>query len=211
MKWNFAPILKSLNSQRPDHHGEELPDGDQVRTEVNQYRTRPTATGVVNQDSRGDNGYGHRIEIFRVGHCEYFLELAGSVRQITEVAKEKNYQLHDAQVVRYTDVAEGAELGLTWLWHVWTAILPYTYMSLTVQLINTSNTVLYSREESWSGAPYGFTATDEHVEYSDVVQRGTDVKDVLLSALRRVVNAYGLVLSGVHDETGKYVRPERMR
>jgi hypothetical protein len=133
------------------------------------------------------------------------------VKQITEVAKEKNDQLHNAQVVRYTDVAEGVELGLTWLWHVWTAILPYTYMSLTVRLINTSNTVLYSRERSWSEALCGFTVTDDHVEYSDVVQRETDVKDVLLSALRRIANAYGLVLSGVHDETGKYVRPERMR
>ena len=133
------------------------------------------------------------------------------MRQITEFAKEKNRQPHDAQVIRYTDVAEGVELGLTWLWHVWTSILPYTYMSLTVRLINTSNTVLYSREGSWSAALYGFTTTDDHLEYSDVVQRGTDVKHVLLNALRRVVNAYGLVLARVHDETGKYVRPERMR
>lgn len=179
-----ALVIKQLKSAR-------VPDGDRAGVEVNRYSTRPTATGVVNQDSRGGNGNGHRIEIFRVGHCEYFLELGGSVRQITEVAKDKNDQLHDTQVIRYTDVAEGVELGLTWLWHVWIAILPYTYMSLTVRLINTSNTVLFSREGSWSTALYGFTTTDDHLEYSDVVQRGTDVKDVLLNALRRVVNAYG--------------------
>ena len=198
-----ATVVKALESAR-------VPDGNRAGTEVNRYGTRPTATGVANENFRDEGGSGHRIEIFRVGHCEYFLELGASVRQITEVAKSKADQIKDAQVVRYTDVAEAIELGLSWLWDIWT-ILPYTYMSLTVRLINTASTVLYSSEESWSGAKYGFTATDYHVEYSDVLQKGVDKNDVLLSALRRVANAYGLVLPSIHDQTGRYVRPQRMR
>lgn len=198
-----AGVIKALESAR-------VPDGDRVGTDVNPFKTRPTAAGVANEDFREGNGSGHRLEVFRVGHCEYFLELGASVRTITEFAKTKSNQIGDVQVIRYTDVAEGVELGLGWLWSMWT-ILPYTYMSLTVRLINTENTVLYSREESLSGALYGFTSTDNYVEYSDVLQRSADVKEVLLSALRRVANAYGLVLSGVHDQKGQYVRPQRMR
>lgn len=197
-----AKIVQLVDSAR-------IPNGDRTGVGVNLYRTRPTASGIANEDFRDNgSGFGHRIEVFRVGHCEYFCELERSVGQMTEWAQSARIP---GQIIRYTDVAKTVELGLSWLWTVWQSVLPYTYVTLTVRVINTANTTLYSCEVFGSRPLLGFRTTAANLEYSEIVERGTSVGDAVSNALDRVVQSYGLVLSGVHDEGGKYVRPERMR
>lgn len=187
--------------------------GRERGTVVNRYNTRPTQNGTVNEDFRDTiEGFCHSIQIFRVGHCEYFCDLGRFVEQITKAVKERQVDLRGAsRVIRYTDVAEVAEFGLLWLWDVWTDLLPYNYMTLTVRLINTRDTILFSREERFCVGIFGFPVTEGGLEYSEVVARDTSVAEVLLSSLRRLSNAYGLVLNEVHDSNREYIKPEKMR
>ena len=200
-----AEIVNLLESAR-------IPSGRERGAKVNSFRTRPNENGVVNEDlSNPANVFGHSIQVFRLGHCEYFCELGAAVKRITEYARESKQDLLGATyVVRYTDVAEAVEYGLSWLWEVWKSVLPYTYMTMTVRLINTDKTILYSREDSWSGGISGFPTAAKFLEYSDVVTRGSELKAMVFEALCRIANCYGLVLCGLRDQAGKYLRPERM-
>jgi len=174
---------------------------------VNQYRTRPTAKGLVNEDFRDNaDSFGHHIEVFRVGHFEYFCELGRSVDQITDFAQQENPKFEGLRVVRYTDIAQVVEFGAAWLWRVWQSVLPYTYMTLTVRLMNTANTTLFSRDKL-----FGYPTTAVSIEYAEIVQKQTDAGSVEFRALERVAHSYGLVLTGVHDAAGQYVRPEKMQ
>lgn len=180
---------------------------------VNRYNTRPTQNGIVNEDFRDTvDGFCHSIQVFRVGHCEYFCALGRFVEQITKAVKERQGDLRGAsRIIRYTDIAEVAEFGLLWLWEAWKGLLPYNYMTLTVRLINTQDTTIFSREERFSIGVFGVPVAEGGLEYSEVVTKETSVGEVLLSSLGRLSNAYGLVLSEVHDSDGMYIRPEKMR
>jgi hypothetical protein len=198
-------IVRLLESAR-------VPNGNRRGSEVNRYRTRPTSKGIANEDFRENiDRPTYSIQIFRVGHCEYFWDLGPSVRYMAENSRSENADLAGAKVIRHTHVAKIVDFASSWLWTVWHSALPYTYMTLTVRLINISETVLYSKEYSRYESVLGFRVTEDQFEYSDIVPRDTDVNAALLSSLQRVVNAYGLVLQSVCDDAGEYVRPERMR
>src|SRR6266478_1256633 len=81
------------------------PNGDEP---VNRMLTRPSVYGLVNEDLRSlSDGDGHRIEVFRNGHCEYLVCLQGSVERITEVMRERlGTRLQAEKVIRYTDLAD---------------------------------------------------------------------------------------------------------
>ena len=194
-----ARLVQLMQSARiPTGHGNGL--------EVNRYRTRPTANGLANEDFRDSaESFGHHIEVFRVGHCEYFCELGRSVNQITKSAQQENPKFKGLRVVRYTDIAQVIEFGAAWLWRVWHSVLPYTYMTLTVRLMNTANTTLFSRDKL-----FGHPTTAGSIEYSEIVQKQRDVGTVEFRALERVAHSYGLVLPGVRDAAGQHVRPEKM-
>jgi hypothetical protein len=187
-------------------------DGSSGVREVNRNNTRPSATGLLNEDLRNDHEHcGHSIHAFRVGHCEYFCDLSVGVRETTEVTREKNPALGATKVIRYTDVAEAVALGLGWLWRVWNAALPFSYMTVTVDLLNTSNSLLYSREDSWKQGVFGFDPKAANVEYTDIVHRDSAVPDVTLRALQRIAHSYGLLLDSVHDAFGQFLRPRLMK
>ena len=190
-----------------------VPNSYPVGEQVNRYRTRPTEYGIANEDMpEPRNSYGHSIQIFRVGHCEYFCELGDSVEQVTGVAQERGEDLRGAtRVLRYTDVATIADLGLTWLALSWKKLLPFNYMTFCGAIVNTTLTTLYSREDRGRRALHGFTINSPILKYSEVLSKAFNKDSLLLEFLRRMVNSYGLMLYRVFDDNGNYVRPERMR
>ena len=181
-------------------------------TQVNRYRTRPTEFGVANEDfPNTPHSHGYSVQVFRVGHCEYLCEFGAGVDHITGYAKERKVDLAGAnKVVRYTDIAMGAEHGLTWLSAAWEAMLPFNYMTFTVSLLNTNMTTLYSHEDGRQTV-YGFVVKSPVLKFSDVLARGFARPSLLLESLQRMVNGYGLTLDRVHNDKKEYVRPERMR
>lgn len=180
---------------------------------VNSYKTRPTEHGLANEDlPDSGNSYGHSLQVFRVGHSEYFVELGMYVDDITQYIKAKQIDLHGStRVLRYTDIAEIAEKGLNWLSSVWKTALPFNYMTFTGILVNIDKTILYSREHDFKGGIFGFPVNSPFIKYSEIVSKDSDNAVILLQLLQRLVNSYGMVLEQVHDDSGNYLRPERMR
>lgn len=189
-----------------------VPATDSQVTQVNRYRTQPTEFGVANEDfPNTPHSHGYAVQIFRVGHCEYLCEFGAGVDHITRYAQGRQVDLAGAEkVVRYTDIAIATEHGLAWLAAAWEAILPLNYMTLTVALINTNLTTLYSHQDG-SQTVFGFVVKSPVLKYSDVLAKGFDKSVLLLETLRRMVNGYGLTLERVRDDKNEYVRPERMR
>ena len=136
-------------------------------TQVNRYRTRPTEFGVANENfPNTPHSHGYSVQIFRVGHCEFLCEFGAGVDHITQYAKERKVDLMGAdKAIRYTDIAMVAEHGLIWLADAWEAILPFNYMTLTVALINTNLTTLYSHEDS-RHTVFGFVVKSPVLKFS---------------------------------------------
>jgi len=190
-----------------------IPNGYPEGEQVNRYRTRPTEFGIANEDMPiPKNTCGHSIQIFRVGHCEYFCELGDSVNQVTGVSKERGADLKGAtRVIRYTDLAEIANFGLTWLASVWKELLPFNYMTFSGAIVNTNLTTLYSREDRGNRALHGYTVKSPIQKYTEVLSKSFSLEILLFDFLRRLVNSYGLMLHKVFDEKGQYIRPGKMR
>jgi len=190
-----------------------IPNDGRRGEQVNRYRTRPTEYGVANEDfPESSNSYGHSIQIFRSGHCEYLCELGAGVDHITQYVKNRGTDLKGAtRVLRYTDIAAVADYGLTWLCLVWKELFPFNYMTFSGVVTNTTLTTMYSREDGLQRWVFGFPIKSPVLTFSDVLPKNFDRTIFLLELLRRLVNSYGLVLHQVYDDAGDYVRPERMR
>ncbi|MDP2863803.1 MAG: HNH endonuclease [Desulfobacterales bacterium] len=190
-----------------------IPNGYSSGEQVNRYRTRPTEFGIANKDlQEPHNSSGHSIQIFRTGHSEYFIELGDRVNQVTGFSKELGIDLKGAsRVLRYTDLAEIADLGLNWLALAWRTILPFNYMTFCGAIVNTASTTLYSRENHRRQGLHGFTVNSPILKYTEVLSKSFDKDTLLLEFLRRIVNSYGLMLYKIFDEKDEYTRPEKMR
>lgn len=190
-----------------------VPNGSPAGEQVNRFRSRPTEYGIANEDLPDPrNSYGHFIQIFRQGHCEYFCELGDSVDQVSGFAQQQGADLRGAtRVLRYTDIASVADLGVTWLALSWEKLLPFNYMTFCGSIVNTNLTTLYSREDRRYRGLYGFVVKSPILKYSEVLPK-TFIKDaLLLEFLRRIVHSYGLMLDRVLYDGGEYARPGRMR
>ena len=193
--------------------GARIPGDRRGGDNVNRYRTRPTEHGIANEDfPESVNSYGHSIHVFRVGHCEYFCELGASVDEITKYSSERKIDLKGAtRVLRYTDVARIAELGVLWLRNAWDSLLPFNYMTFTGAIVNAAGTTLYSREDTRRGGLFGFPVHSPTLAYSEIVSKDAAADFLLLQLLQRVAHCYGLVLERVHTDPGDYERPTTMR
>jgi HNH endonuclease len=178
---------------------------------ANRTFTRPSAHGLVNEDLRNlTDGNGHRIEVFRSGHCEYLVCLQASVDQITQVAKDRRGgSLEADKVIRYTDLADTIKTQLETLSALWKKCLPFRDMTLSWMLINTSTSIMYSRETDFTGPVFGFPVTAPQLLYREVIN--VDDHPVLLKrTLNRAVNGFGLVLDNLFEANGTWLRPKRM-
>jgi hypothetical protein len=175
---------------------------------VNRTLTRPSVHGLVNEDLRNlSDGNGHRVEVFRNGHCEYLVCLQASVDQITEAARDRRASALEAEkVIRYTDLTDTIKNGLETLSTLWQKCLPFRDMTLTWMLVNTSTSIMYSRE---TGPVFGFPVTAAQLLYREVVN--VDDHPVLVErTLSRAVNSFGLVLNMPFEVNGTWQRPNRM-
>lgn len=197
-------LIKSLNSARMPNSDKD--DGDAINSRL----TRPDANGVMNEDVRV-NDCGHRIAIFRNGHCEYVRLLEAGVKWMAATSVDRKDELSGCRPLRYTSVAEAVRQAMLWLWNVWSQHLPFAYMTLTVRLVNVDNTILYSREDHGGQGLYGYPMHQLSLEFSDVVSRISDIDAVLHSALQRMVNGYGMILPSLFDPAENFFRPIRLR
>jgi hypothetical protein len=83
-------------------------------------------------------------------------------------------------------------------------------MTLTVEILNTRDTLLYSREKEWGGALYGFAVQSDKLHYSTVLDRGFETKELAETCLKRFVNYFGLILDEILNDKGKFARPRKI-
>jgi hypothetical protein len=167
--------------------------------------------GLVNEDLRNlSDGNGHRIEVFRNGHYEYLVCLQGSVDQITEGIREgRATSLEVEKVIRYTDLADTIKNQLEAVSTLWEKCLPFRDMTLTWAMVNTSASIMYSRERSYTGSVFGFPVTEAKLLYREVVNVA-DHPVLVERTLKRAVNSFGLVLDEPLESDGTWRRPKRM-
>lgn len=200
-----ASVIDTINSIR-------LPNDGFWDPHLNTYNTRPNENGIVNLNiSEIENGYGHKINIFRNGHCEYLFCLEASTERITEFAREKDSDaIGFSRIIRYTHVAEVMSNQIKTLKFVWDKCLPFKNMTLTSEIINTHNTLLFSREKEWGGALYGFPVEANSLNHTLVVDKESDVDSLIDLVLKRFVNYFGMVLNQIYTTKGEFCRPKKL-
>ncbi len=180
---------------------------------VNNYLTRPTEFGLVNEEFPDlPERLGYSFHIFRSGHCEYSQELGYGIDEITELFRSKGDDVKGAKyVIRYTYIAEVIDAGLKWLEQLWKSILPYEYMDFQCTILNTKDTTLYSYEGDCKRLVFGHPIKSESLIYKDILSKEHDASLQPLAVLRWLSNCYGLVLHRMLDDAGEYARPVSMR
>jgi len=180
---------------------------------VNNYLTRPTEFGLVNEEFPDlPKRLGYSFHIFRSGHCEYSQELGYDIDEITKFIRSKGDDVKGAKyVIRYTYIAEVIDAGFKWLEQLWKSILPYGYMDFQCTILNTKDTTLYSYEGDCKRLVFGHRTKSESLIYKDILSKEHDASLQPLAVLRWLSNCYGLVLHRMLDDAGQYARPVCMR
>ncbi len=197
-------ILECLNNCRP-------PSLYYKPGAVNRYHTRPNENGIVNDQLQADEGHGHSIQIFRNGHCEYFLCIQKSVDQVTSaVPADRLQKMAAIKVIRYEHLAIATQILLEDLSDIWRNCLPLIDMTLTVELVCAARSTLFPRELGFGEVLYGSPVSSAYLRHREVVNSHDEPKDLIETTLRRFSNYYGLDLKAAWDDAGKFIRPERL-
>ena len=200
-------IIEAINSIR-------LPNSGLWDLHLNKYHTRPNENGIINLNvSNIENGYGHKISIFRNGHCEYLLCLEASIKQITDHAMyiDKDFKtIGSSHIIRYTHVAEAMTNQIKTLKSLWERCLPFKNMTLTLEILNTHETLLFSSEKSYEGGVYGFPVEANNLNHTLIIEKDFDTALVIASVLKRFANYFGMVLDQIYTPEGNFSRPEKI-
>ena len=199
-------VINTLNSVK-------LPDADNFWvSDLNKYDTRPDANGITNIKLKNiKDGDGHKISIYRNGHCEFLFCLESSVNTITQyAAKQETDRIGHSRVIRYTHLAEVVKKQIEALQKIWSICLQFKNMTLTISILNTRNAILFSREKDPRGALYGYPVNADNLCYSIIIDKNFPANDFIEIILKRLVNYFGLVLLKMYNEKGEFVRPEKL-
>jgi hypothetical protein len=189
----------------------------------NANNIEPSTAGLVLEDFRQQReGVGYRIEFFRNGHVEAVTLLdyclvrgkgmaSSSERTANWPRGDHRLQPKSAGFLPYDDLAELAVGFQRVLFALWNELrLPFRDMVLTTAVLNTEGLTLLG------GGDYGREVTGRPVESKTlsselVVGPEDNANEVIESGMRRLVNGFGLVLTRLLDERGKFDRPTRLR
>jgi len=189
-----------------------LPDDRFWDSHVNAYDTRPDENGVSNiRLGNLTKGDAHKLSIFRSGHCEFLFCLESSVESITQHAREvDSASIGSSRIIRYSHLAEVITRQIIALKAMWINCLQFKNMTFTVEVLNTRETLLYSREKEWGGALYGYPVQSNKLHYSFVADRKFEPKELIETCLKRLVTYFGLVLDEMMNNNGELKRPRKI-
>jgi len=203
----LSPSLKGvLNSVK-------LPRDISCNSSVNWCFTHPNEYGIVNQDLREtEEGYGHKIQLFRNGHCEFLVCLEAAILPAPSDKGGLPAEYDDASFLPYDYLAKTLQCQIQGLLDIWHTCLPFGDMAITSLITNTRSLVLDSGRGSirpW--LDMGHKVSANLLEYTSVVSRMAKSDDVLVSYVRRLVSYLGLVLDNdILDNRGGFIKPHRL-
>ena len=198
-------IIETLN-------GIGLPGDGFWEPNINKYDTMPDENGITNIRTKNlAEGDGHKISIFRNGHCEFLFCLEGSINSITEFSKNKEPdRIGSLRIIRYTHLALVITKQLEALKNIWDRCLQFKNMTLTTTILNSRNSMLYSRKGDPRGALYGYPVQTDSLQYCFIVDRNSELDHLIDIILKRFANYFGLVLHSILDHEGEFVGPEKV-
>jgi len=180
-----------------------------VKDNVNKFNTRTSENGLINERI-SDNHSGYSIEIYRSGHCHYLFKLGSKIESMNAYVAKEKHEVPAKTIIRYTDIENIAIDGITWLSAVWEKLLPFKYMTLTVELINTNDTTLFSREDrTFDEVLFGSRVNLNVLRYTQVLNKDFNINYLSFLTLSRFSQCYGLVLHELF-KNGEFVRPHNM-
>lgn len=83
-------------------------------------------------------------------------------------------------------------------------------MTLNVVALNTSNSIMYSRETTWQGALYGFPVESSFLQHTEIINYEDEIMELVTHIIPHFTNYFGLILDNVYDNRREYVRPNKM-
>ncbi len=203
-------FLESINNLRlPSCYDDLFPPG--VSSFINTRNTRPHEYGVVNEDFRYiTEGFGHKIQIFRNGHCEFLVCLEGIVRKDTQYGREQNLLPSSSiRVFRYTDISMSINTQIQGLINIWQQQLKFNDILLTAMITSTVNATLFSGRYTSRGYEFGYPVTSPSLKYSKVINKNENSSTIVAEFIKRFVNCFGLYIDNVFDDNGNINYPRK--
>ncbi|MEH1847118.1 MAG: hypothetical protein V7L25_19570 [Nostoc sp.] len=178
-------------------------DYTRISGNINQFNTRPNEYGVINEELRHikQEKFGHKIQVFRNGHCEFMICLEGVVFSLNTSS---------TRGLRYEDIARSFTTQIEDLINIWTRHLELNDMLLTTLITNATNINLSSGRKTWNGDEFGFPVTSQVLKYNKNINRFETLESVQESVIKRFVNYFGLNIDRVFGEDGKLNQPSKL-
>lgn len=194
----------------------QLPEWCSASSMPNPYHIETSANGLVAEDFELlTEGRAYRIETFRTGHAEIaicldsLISLGAQLRSSsrTLLFAGRNHRLDPCEhLLPYSEYIKFAEFQVSALARLWSELrFPFKNMVLTLAVIGLPRLclVVSSDWDSISGRPL----EAREVSHAVVAEGPGVVTSLLEVTLGRILNAFGFVLQGVRDASGRYIAP----
>ncbi|MDB9452517.1 hypothetical protein [Dolichospermum circinale] len=177
--------------------------------------------GLINKnlDYIHDSSLGHRIKIFRNGHCEFLLCLERSVQQTSQILDLNNdYNLEiipGTKCLNYDDFAKAFIYQIEALLNIWNASLPFSDMLLTTMITNTTDvnmTVKLTPNSITNDYKFGIpvNSTDstslKSLKYSRNISKSS-LDTIKYDVIKRFINNFNWDIDELLNEKGELNRP----
>ena len=165
---------------------------------ININMTVPSPNGIRNENGGDDQeSHKHSLEVFRNGHCEYFISFGADCQALTPGFEENSQMTGNAlQMVRLCGIETAINQGIDWLFDVWSAQVPTQYMVLHAALINASesNVVYSSNREMFGGTKFGRKIVEDVPPIVQVIEKSIGKDEAKTELQQRLANSYGIWL-----------------
>lgn len=169
--------------------------------------TRSDEDGLINKnlDYVHDSSLGHRIKIFRNGHCEFLLCLERNVQQTSQIL----YDNDGSRCLNYDVLAKSFIYQIEALLNIWNASLPFNDMLLTTVITNTAHlnmTVKLTPNSITNDYELGFHVESTPLKYSRNISKSS-LDTIKYDVIKRFINNFNWDIDELLNEKGELNRP----
>ena len=163
--------------------------------------------GLINKnlDYIHDSSLGHRIKIFRNGHCEFLLCLERSVQQTSQIL----YDNDGSRCLNYDVLAKSFIYQIEALLNIWNASLPFNDVLLTTMITNTNDvnmTVKLTPNSITNDYELGFHVESTPLKYSRNISKSS-LDTIKYDVIKRFINNFNWDIDELLNEKGELNRP----
>jgi hypothetical protein len=184
---------------------------------VNSIENSPRSDedGLINKnlDYIHDSSLGHRIKIFRNGHCEFLLCLERSVQKTSQILNDNNdYNLEvipGRKCLNYDDLAKAFIYQIEALLNIWNASLPFNDVLLTTMITNTNDvnmTVKLTPNSITNDYKFGIPVNSTSLKYSRNINKSS-LDTIKYDVIKRFINNFNWDIDNLLNEEGELNRP----